>query len=240
VSRDVTKSLTLHGLSKRVARSPLAVRVLAATCAWVLRAIGGTWRVERRGPDPLGPGQPAILGAFWHRNILVAAHHFRDRGFSVPVSRSRDGDWIAAVLNQLGYAAPPRGSSSNGGTAALRALMRLVRSGTTISIQTDGPRGPARQSKTGIIALARLTGAKIHPIAFSASPCIRFRSWDATLLPLPFARVVCEFGTPLEIPADCDEADEERLRKQLDSELDSMTDRLDAEFELPARVPGSS
>ena len=101
--------------------------------------------------------------------MLIAAFVFRDSRFSVPVSRSRDGDLIAAILERLGYAPTPRGSSSRGGAAALRALVRLVEGGTSISIQTDGPRGPARESKVGIVVLARITGAPIVPIAFSAS-----------------------------------------------------------------------
>jgi lysophospholipid acyltransferase (LPLAT)-like uncharacterized protein len=195
--------------------------------ALLLRVVGASWRMRVEGPDPLVPGHEAVVAAFWHRNVLIAAWHYRDRGFSVPVSRSRDGDRIAALLAALGYAEPPRGSSSRGGAAALHELVRLVRGGTTVSIQTDGPQGPPRISKSGIVSLARLTGRPITPVCFSARPTWRFRSWDGTLLPLPFARVLCRYGEPIPIAADADEAAEERARRRLDDALNGITDDLD-------------
>ncbi len=195
--------------------------------AAMLRVLGSTWRCSIEGENPLQPGAAPILGAFWHRNMLIAAFSFRDRGYAVPVSRSRDGELITHVLRRLGYSEPPRGSSTRGGTAALRALVRIVDAGTTISIQTDGPRGPARQSKDGVVALARLTGAEIVAIGFSASPSLRFRSWDGTLLPLPFARVVCEFGPHFSVPGETTPELEAEVLLDLDRALNEMTDRLD-------------
>ena len=86
--------------------------------ALVLRLIGATWRVRVEGPDPLVPGHEPVVAAFWHRNVLIAAWHYRGRGFSVPVSRSRDGDRIVSMLSALGYEGSPRGSSTRGGAAA--------------------------------------------------------------------------------------------------------------------------
>ena len=93
----------------------------------------------------------------------------------------------------------------------------------TLSLQTDGPRGPARVSKPGIVALARLSGVAITPVAFSVRPCLRFRSWDRTLLPLPFARIVCHYGAPIEVPSDADEEMEEALRRRLDEQLEALS-----------------
>jgi len=207
--------------------------------ARLLRLLGATWRLDIEGESPLGDGAAAI-GAIWHRDILIAAYAFRDRGYSVPVSRSRDGDIIARLLMALGYAAPPRGSSSRGGAAALRGLARLVKSGTSVSLPVDGPRGPARRSKIGVASLARLTGVAITPYAFSARPCLRFGSWDETLLPLPFARVTGRFGAPIAVPRHSSPEDEERITGALDVELDALTDHLDARTLLRGRrTPGT-
>jgi len=203
--------------------------------ARVLRAIGATWRVRVEGPDPLVPGHEPVVAAFWHRNVLIAAWHYRDRAFSVPVSRSRDGDRIVSMLSALGYAESPRGSSTRGGTAALRELIRRVEEGTTVSIQTDGPQGPARVSKAGIVSLARWTARPITPVCFAARPAWRFRSWDGTLLPLPFARVVCRYGDPIPVPPDASEEDEERARQRLDETLNRLTDDLDRRLADPER-----
>lgn len=198
----------------------------------LLRALGATWRIRTEGPDPLVRGHEPVVAAFWHRNVLIASYYYRSRGFSVAVSRSRDGDRIASLLSALGYDTPPRGSSTRGGAAALRELVRKVESGTTVSIQTDGPQGPARVSKIGIISLARLTQRPITPVAFSARPRLRFRSWDGTLLPLPFAKVICRYGEALAVPADADESEEERRRGELDRSLNLLTDAIDRELGL--------
>lgn len=221
-----------------LARRPI-VALTSRIATLFLRILGSTWRVEVEGPDPFAAGPGPHLGAFWHRNALIAAFLFRDKGFSVPVSRSRDGDLITQLLLGLGYTMPPRGSSSRGGAAALRALARQVEQGTTISIQTDGPRGPARVSKHGMVSLARRTGRPISPLAFSARPCFQFESWDGTLLPLPFARVLCNFGPAIEVPRDAEPEEEEAIRLVLDRELNRLTDEADTRYGLadPHRPP---
>jgi lysophospholipid acyltransferase (LPLAT)-like uncharacterized protein len=212
----------------------LRMRLLGRAAALVLRVLGATWRIRSEGPDPrLVPGHDAAeVAAFWHRNVLIASYCYRDQRFSVAVSRSRDGGRITALLTALGYKQPPRGSSTRGGAAALRELLNLVRDGTTVSIQPDGPQGPARVAKIGVVTLARLAERPITPVGFSARPCLRFRSWDGTLLPLPFARVVCRYGEALKVPGGADDEEEERIRAELDRRLDALTDDLDAELLL--------
>jgi hypothetical protein len=97
---------------------------------------------------------------------------------------------------------------------------------------TDGPRGPARRSKIGVVGLARLTGVPITPFVLSARPRLRLRSWDRTLLPMPFARVVCRFGEPIAVPRDADPEREEQLCRELDRELGRLTDAADASLGL--------
>ena len=77
--------------------------------AALLRALGATWRIEIAGPDPFTAQEPLVCGV-WHRNLLIAAVCWRDRGLVIPVSQSRDGDWIDAVLRRLGFAKSARGS----------------------------------------------------------------------------------------------------------------------------------
>ena len=208
----------------------LVRRFIAWFAAGGLRLLGGTWRVTFEGEADLD-GEKHLAG-FWHRDLIVAAYLFRDRGFCVPVSRSGDGDLIAMMLERLRYAEIPRGSSSRGGASALLASVRLVREGRTLSVQTDGPRGPARQSKVGIATLSRLTGVPITPVSISANPCFRFPSWDGLLLPLPFARVTCRYGKRLGLEKSAEPEDEEALREELDLQLNGSTTELDARHGL--------
>lgn len=222
-------------------RPGFIVAAIGWLAALLLRAVGATWRIRLEGDNPLddrGLDGHAKIGALWHRNILTAAYCFRDSGFVIGVSASRDGDLISTVLRGLGYAPPARGSSSRGGAAALRGLVRAARRGTTVAVVADGPRGPARCTKAGVAELARLADVPITPVCLTARPAWHFGSWDGTLLPLPFARVVCSFGASLSMPKNGTRADLEVVCRQLDEVLNGTTDELDARLGvIDARRP---
>jgi lysophospholipid acyltransferase (LPLAT)-like uncharacterized protein len=204
----------------------LYVLLVGLLGALVLRALGATWRVRTTGDDPIAAGR-LIVGATWHRGLLVMAHYFRDRDVVVMVSRSRDGDYINAVLGHLGYAQSPRGSSSRGGAAGLRGQIQRVREGRYGGVLCDGPRGPARRLQPGVLVLARQTQLPIQTVAFSGKPCIRFGSWDRVLLPWPFARVRCLYGRAFAPPKPGDDAGFERLRREVEAELNRITHAVD-------------
>jgi lysophospholipid acyltransferase (LPLAT)-like uncharacterized protein len=202
----------------------MATWLTAGFAAWLLRLWGWTWRLQEIGSNPLADPRTADgphVAAIWHRDLLMAAWLHRDRGFSVSVSRSRDGDRISALLTRLGYSDPSRGSSSRGGPASLLGLVRRVQAGTTVSMLVDGPRGPAARAKPGILTLARLTQTPITPLCFTARPALRFASWDRTVLPLPFARVTCRYGEPLTVPPDTPPEAEADLIRELEARLGS-------------------
>lgn len=208
-------------------------RLLAVVAAAFLRLLGLTWRVRIQGDDPFTGPTPAV-GVTWHQGLLAAAYCWRDRGFAIPVSASRDGSRIDAVLRHLGFAESPRGSSSRGGTRLLRRLIRVVRAGGHVGFLPDGPRGPARVAKGGPVALARATGAPLVPVGIAARPRKVFGSWDAAFLPLPFARVRCRYGPPLVVPKGADAEELEAWRRRLESELDRLQAEVETALGLPA------
>jgi len=146
-------------------------------------------------------------------------------------SRSRDGEIEARFLQRFGVEVV-RGSTTRGGSEALRALVHALRRGREAVITPDGPRGPAYVVQPGIIALARLTGAPIIPLTFSAAPAWRLKSWDEFLIPKPFARGVVSFGPPLFVPRRADRALEQALSKQLESTLRALTWQADAQVRV--------
>jgi len=204
---------------------------LAPLVAGLWRAVAATWRVRIEGDDPLRTQPPsARLGALWHHNLIAAAGVYRDSGIHVPVSRSQDGDIAVAVMQHLGLGEPPRGSSAQGAVSLLRGLVRLVRAGQLVAVLPDGPVGPARVCKPGVIEVARQSGEPIVPVAIGARPSLRLPSWDRPLLPLPFARVVCRYGEPLRVPTELDGGRREELRAELDRRLEALGAALEAEL----------
>jgi lysophospholipid acyltransferase (LPLAT)-like uncharacterized protein len=200
------------------------VALAAFLGALFIRALGRTWRISTEGPDPFA-APPPVVGALWHQGLLVAAYRWRGRGVAVPVSQSRDGELIEGVLRRLGFAGSPRGSSSRGGTALLRSMIRLTREGTVVAVLPDGPRGPARTAKPGVVALAAATGAALVPVGVAARPALRFGSWDRALLPLPFARVHCCYGAALRVPKSTH--DLEAHCRELEACLDRVTEEAE-------------
>lgn len=209
----------------------LARALLAWLGALILRGLGATWRIERDGADPFAPGAPRpVIFAAWHRDIWMALYLLRGRGLAISVSLSRDGDRVEALLRRMGFAQSPRGSSSRGAAALLREMIRTLRRGRDAGILPDGPLGPAGVAQPGAVALARISGAPLVPVAMAAAPCWRFSSWDRGILPKPFARVRLRFGEPLRVPPNCGPADLEAARRTLESRLHQLCGELCGEL----------
>lgn len=164
-------------------------------------------------------GQPIIF-AGWHEGMMLLPYHFRDRrGGVVMVSPSRDGNLIADTIERFGLR-PVRGSSGRDGAEALGAMITALRT-TPVSagIIVDGPVGPPLVAKSGAVLLARATGLPIVPGTWWASRQIRFGSWDRTIMPWPFARIVFAFEAPLHVPASATAAEVELARVELTHRL---------------------
>jgi lysophospholipid acyltransferase (LPLAT)-like uncharacterized protein len=189
-----------------VRRSPVSDLLSSAAAAAVLRGfsalLGATIRL-RAAPGPtlaeLRRRQDPLILAFWHHELLLASIVLRRelvrRGvpITVLVSRSRDGE-IGARFGRLLGAEVVRGSSSRGGGSALRQLIRAAKAGRWPIVVPDGPRGPARADKPGILVLARLTRIPNVPHGKDASRARRLGSWDRTIIPRAFGAVGVAVG----------------------------------------------
>ncbi|MBK9308925.1 MAG: DUF374 domain-containing protein [Nitrospira sp.] len=109
-----------------------------------------------------------VIIAFWHAQQLMIPFGYRGPGAHALISRHGDGEIIARIIARFGHAAV-RGSSTRGGAGALRALIKLGRSGRDVVVTPDGPKGPRHVAKLGVIHLAKATGLPIIPLAFACS-----------------------------------------------------------------------
>lgn len=131
-----------------------------------LRALGATLRVRHVNAENI-ENTPQYVVAFWHDQLLMMLHSRFRRPITVMSSRSKDGDLMVAVYALFGVEAV-RGSSTRGGGSAVRGMIRKAREGRNIVFTPDGPRGPARIAKDGLVYTAKMTGLPIVPIAFAA------------------------------------------------------------------------
>jgi hypothetical protein len=78
------------------------------------------------------------------------------------------------------------------------------------------------QASQGIVAAARLAQAPIIPISYATRRHRVMRSWDRFHLAFPFTSGIHLWGTPIEVPADADEATLERYRVEVEAQLNAL------------------
>ncbi|HEY4300113.1 MAG TPA: lysophospholipid acyltransferase family protein [Candidatus Didemnitutus sp.] len=134
---------------------------------------------------------PAVV-TIWHNRLFLSAEIFRRYRSRRPlcglVSASKDGAWLAAFYRIIGLE-PVRGSSSNYGREAARALIEKMRRGYDIGITPDGPRGPCYTVEPGMLVVSRRVNAPMILIGAEFGPAFRMKSWDRFAIPWPFTRV---------------------------------------------------
>ena len=215
---------------KRLLRNAAVRGVLCALGAGYIRLVHATtsWRVEG-GEIPAAywdRDEPFIV-AYWHGRILMMPYSWRrDKTMSLLISQHPDGQFIARLVGRFGLATIA-GSTRRGGTAALRALLRVLKAGGSVAITPDGPRGPRMRASSGVVDLARLSGAAIVPAAYATSRRRVLSSWDRFVVALPFGRGVFVWGAAIEVPRDADAAARERLRQTLEERLNAVTAEAD-------------
>ncbi len=173
----------------RACENWLKFSVLPPVGAAVIRGIAWSMRCETRGHEAVDAlyrdGRQIIL-AFWHSQQLMIPIGYRGMGSHVLISQHGDGEIIARIIARFGHEAV-RGSSTRGGPGALRALIKLGRSGRDIVVTPDGPNGPRLIAKLGMVQLAKATGLPIVPLVFACSKKNSSRagiaSWSRIRLP---------------------------------------------------------
>jgi lysophospholipid acyltransferase (LPLAT)-like uncharacterized protein len=142
------------------------VKFVAFISSLFIRLLYATLRIRHVHRENLDT-QPQYLLAFWHAHLLMMLHSAYRRPIVVMISRSKDGEYIARVFDHYGVESA-RGSSTRGGSSALREMIRAARDGKNIVFTPDGPKGPPRVAKDGVIFAAQATGLPIVPVAFAA------------------------------------------------------------------------
>ncbi|PPR10080.1 MAG: hypothetical protein CFH41_02135 [Alphaproteobacteria bacterium MarineAlpha11_Bin1] len=218
---------------RKITSRPIVTSVLSLLAASYLRIVWytGRWTVENQhiASSMVAKGKP-FIACFWHGRMLMIPNAWIYKApVRILISQHRDGVFISRTLKHLGVGTIS-GSSSKGGGSALIGIVRALKRGEYIGITPDGPRGPRMRAAPGAISAAKLSGAALLPITFSASRCRIFFSWDRFVLPFPFTRGVVRIGHPIEVPRDADESLTEQTRQTLERVLIDLTMTLDSEL----------
>ncbi len=173
----------------------LKMTLLPPLGAGLIRLLGKAVRIRTEGAENVDnvyqSGQRIII-AFWHSRQLMMPLVYRGREAHILISQHRDGELIHRIVTRFGFRSV-RGSTTRGGAAALRQLIRLGRSGVDLVVTPDGPKGPRQVVQIGVIQIARATGLPIVPLTFGCSKKKSLRAGIASWSRIPPV-AVCSNG----------------------------------------------
>jgi len=211
----------------RWVHTPLGMRIIVGLGSALLWILGWSWRFRLEGREHVealrAKGTPIIF-LFWHSRLLPLAHLHRGEGAVVLISEHGDGELIAQLIQRRGFGTA-RGSSTRGGTRGMRQLLAALRRGSDLAITPDGPKGPRRHLKEGIVVAARLSGAPVIPVGVGARRGWRLSSWDRFLIPFPGSLIRVHYGAPMVLGGS--DGDIEEARQALEAKLNEVTDLAD-------------
>ncbi|TGL53334.1 DUF374 domain-containing protein [Leptospira meyeri] len=186
---------------------------------WFQRLIGFTSRfrfLTNEHYEELFKNKKPFIYSIWHTNVLYSPFLHRGKNVAVLISESKDGDYINQVVHRFGNTSV-RGSSSKGGSKALKAVIQHLKKGLPAAFTPDGPRGPAFIVQPGIIAAAQVTQVPIVPFHYECSrQWILERAWDKHRVPKPFTTFVVSYGEPISVPRDLNEEEFEAIRLKVE------------------------
>ncbi|MEI7541763.1 MAG: lysophospholipid acyltransferase family protein [bacterium] len=203
---------------------PLFITVLKLlTFTYSFKVVGG------ENTTPYKNKKGTYIYAFWHRGLIAPVCYYRNLNIATLVSVSLDGEIAARIVSNFGFKVA-RGSTFKGAAAGLMEIKKMAEAGYDIAMNTDGPRGPEKSVGNGTLYLSKLTGLPIIPFGFYCDKKIRLKSWDKTIIMLPFAKGIFKFGVPLTVPPNATEADMEKCKTLLSEQLFKLNEECEAYF----------
>ena len=191
------KRLYYYTIQKIIPR--LLGRIIKAAAALLTM----TCRFELRGFDRFvqdAKGRPAIL-ALWHSKLNLAPAILTKNtslNYAALISKSKDGEIIAEVINAYGKRGEAIRVAHSAKFGGLIGAIDTIRKGERVLVITpDGPRGPAKEVKVGIVAMAEKSGAVIFPMGWSCNTCWKLKTWDQMSIPKPFSKIAVSIGAPI-------------------------------------------
>jgi hypothetical protein len=235
----------LKKLVRNLLRSSWLQHAVGFLAAEFLRLVWLTTRFSYHPPDVyeiVEPQQPVIL-AFWHGQHFMTPFIKTKESYraKVLISRHRDGEFNAIAAERLGIGTI-RGSGDHGsafhrkgGVGAFKEMVRALEENYNVALTADVPKR-SRVAGLGVIMLARVSGRPIMPFAMATSRFVRLKNWDRTTINLPFGRGALVGIESISVPPDADAETMEKLRVELEANLNEATRRAYAQVGRPEQA----
>ena len=215
---------------KKILRTKLAYSVICWVGAKYIKFVSFTnsWSfINKKYVENLWKKNEAFILCFWHGRLLMMPLSWnKKKKINVLISTHSDGQLLSKTVKHFNIETIT-GSSSKGGSEAIRNIIKSLKSGISIGMTPDGPRGPRMKVNSAIIKIASLTGHKIVPLSYSVKKKFFLNSWDKFLVALPFGKGCFVWGKPIKIKKNISTNEELKLSKRLENNLLKLTKKAD-------------
>ncbi|MEO0278895.1 MAG: lysophospholipid acyltransferase family protein [candidate division WOR-3 bacterium] len=152
-----------------------------------------TLRVTELGRSNFERVKGPCVFVLWHNRFFPLVWLHRKSGIYIMVSPSRDGDFIAKILEFFGFCTV-RTSMFKRKIGGLKDVVRILSNGERLAVLVDGPRGPRYSVPEGFVNFVKKLNVPLVPLTVEYNRFIEFNSWDRFRLPLPFSKVFVAYG----------------------------------------------
>ena len=89
------------------------------------------------------------------------------------------------------------GASGHDGKVALQQVLTRLKEGWSTFVAPDGPKGPLKVAKDGVLIMSLKTSTPIIPMSFQLEKEWRLSSWDKKRYPVFFTTLKVIYGQPI-------------------------------------------
>jgi hypothetical protein len=164
----------------------------------------------------------SVILVTWHGRMFLPIYYLRNKEIYGIVSPSKDGKYFAKVFSKFGWRIIS-GSSRRGGIQALKSGIKILKNGGILAITPDGPTGPLCKVQPGVIYLSKASNSPIIPVGSSCSRKKFLKTWDKSLIPLPFGVGTMIFGEPMFVEEELNQDKIKKFQDFLKEKIDEFT-----------------
>lgn len=140
-----------------------------------------------------------FIFSVWHENLplyFIAHPRFRRNHIwlTLPLWFMKPVHIMKKIIGikELAY-----GASGHNGKKALDKVLKRLSEGWSTFLSPDGPSGPVKQLKNGVLIMSMQTNTPIIPMGFEVAGNWRLNTWDKKRYPPFFSTLKVVYGKPI-------------------------------------------
>jgi len=146
---------------------------------------------------------------------------------NIMISTSADGQIIAEAVEMLGFKTVRGSTARRGSVSATMQLIERLKNNEYAVLTVDGPRGPARKVKGGVVKIAKTAGVPIVPMCWYSGQFnfVAMPSWDKMTSPFGPTWIVNLYGEPIYVDKDMPDEDDHLIIEKIQTSLEEVERR---------------